>query len=70
MQFTQEYVQKSTSTTLPRSLVSESGFEPGVLIHAPIPWEVGRRPVVLQVVGRVPGRERGLRVLLRGVEVA
>ncbi len=34
MQLMQEYVQKSTSTTLPRSPVMLSGFPPGVLSHA------------------------------------
>ncbi len=44
MQFTHEYVQKSTSTTFPRSLASESGFEPGVLIHAEMPAKFGAGP--------------------------
>ena len=44
MQFTQEYVQKSTSTTLPRSLRSESGCDPGVLIQVLMPAKSGAGP--------------------------
>ena len=44
MQFTHEYVQKSTSTTLPRRPVSESGRDPGVLIHLVIPAKLGALP--------------------------
>ena len=36
-----EYVQKSTSTTLPRSDARVSGF---VLIHAPSAWSGGATP--------------------------
>ncbi len=39
-----EYVQKSTSTTLPRSSLSDSGWSPGVLNHAVIPVKFGARP--------------------------
>ena len=39
-----EYVQKSTSTTLPRSSLSDSGMSPGVLNQAVIPVKFGARP--------------------------
>jgi len=44
MQFTHEYVKKSTRTTLPRRPVSESGRDPGVLIHLVIPVKSGAAP--------------------------
>src|ERR1700682_2113458 len=50
MQLTQEYVQKSTSTTLPRSPASESGWEAGVLI----PAKRGAGPTSLRRSGELP----------------
>ena len=44
MQLTQEYVQKSTRTTLPRSCCSDSGLPPGVLIQAVMPAKSGAGP--------------------------
>ena len=40
----QEYVQKSTSTTLPRSCASVSGLPPGVFSHVLIPVNSGAGP--------------------------
>ena len=40
----QEYVQKSTSTTLPRSCRSVSGWPPGVFSHVLIPVNSGAGP--------------------------
>ena len=54
MQFTHEYVQKSTRTTLPRRPCSESGRAPGVLIHFVIPVKSGAGPKFLSVSGELP----------------
>jgi hypothetical protein len=40
----QEYVQKSTRTTLPRNWLSESAWLPGVLNHDVIPTKFGALP--------------------------
>src|ERR1700683_4843496 len=40
----QEYVQKSTRTTLPRNSLSDRGLSPGVLNQAVIPVKFGARP--------------------------
>ena len=40
----QEYVQKSTSTTLPRSEASVSGLPPAVFSQVPMPWKSGAGP--------------------------
>ena len=43
-QLMHEYVQKSTSTTLPRSDDSDRGRSPGVLSQAVMPWKLGAAP--------------------------
>ena len=52
----QEYVQKSTRTTLPRSWLRESDWLPGVLNHVVIPGENGRLTQRREV--RLVGHER------------
>ena len=70
MQFTHEYVQKSTSTTLPRSPASESGFDPGVLIHAPMPAKSGAGPKSLRRSGESPAASAAFACVCRRVERA